>query len=58
MELDLNLIGNILIAIFIYNMVLKSIGATIIKYLLKSDTGKEYKKTFKDKLKDKLNEES
>ncbi len=56
MELDLNLIGNFLVAIFIYNAILKSIGIEFIKWILKSEPAKEAKKTFKERLKEKLKE--
>ena len=54
--IDVSLIINVLIAIILYNMIVKSIGAIIIKELLRSEKGKEAKKTFKEKLKDKLQE--
>ena len=57
MSIDSNIILNCLIALFFYNMILKSIGATMIKFLLNSEAGKEGSKSFKQKLQDKLDKE-
>ncbi len=55
--MDAKLILNVLIALFLYNLILKSIGASILKQLFKSDEFQKRKKTFKERLKEKLNEE-
>jgi len=61
MEIDINLIGNFLIALIIYNMILRSIGSIILKEMLKSKKGKEateeVRKTFKERLEEKENKE-
>jgi hypothetical protein len=56
MELDLNLIGNFLVAIFIYNIIIEAFAATVMKWLLKSDVAKEIKKDFRELLREKLKE--
>lgn len=56
MGIDVNLIWNFLIAIFLYNIILKAIGATILKQFFKSDEIQEAKKSFNDKIKEKFKE--
>ena len=61
MKFDVNLIGNFLIALLIYNMVLRSIGSIILKEMLKTNKGKkatdEVRKTFKERLAEKETKE-
>ena len=56
--MNIDTIINVIIGLFIYNMILKSIGVAILKIILKTDTGKESVKEFKEKLsfKDRLEE--
>jgi len=56
--MNIDTIINVIIGLFIYNMILKSIGVTILKAILKTDAGKESVKEFKEKLsfKDRLEE--
>ena len=56
MQLDFDLIANILIAMFFYNIFLKAISATILKAMFNSEGGKKIKKTFKERIDEKLNE--
>lgn len=60
MNIDINLIGNILIALIIYNMILRSIASIILKEMLKTNKGKkateEVRKSFKERLADKKTE--
>jgi len=56
MELDLKLIINIIIALFVYNIILRAIAGVFINQFMKSDTMKKEKKSFQDKLKDKLDQ--
>jgi hypothetical protein len=60
MNIDINLIGNCLIAVFLYNLIIETTVAVIIKHIFKKimrgGISKENKETFKDKLKKKLDE--
>ncbi len=57
MNLDFNLILNFLVAIFFYNIILKTFATVLIKWVLSNnDTAKELKKTFKEKVFEKLKE--
>ena len=58
MNIDINLIGNVLIAMFLYNMILKAIGAALIKQIMKGDVAQKKKKTFREELKKKLDKQS
>ena len=58
MNLDFNLILNFLVAIFFYNIILKTFAVVLIKWALSNNnTAKELKKTFKEKIKEKLDEQ-
>ncbi len=57
MNIDVNLIGNVLIAMFLYNIVVRAFAATVIKQIMKSDVAQEKKKTFREELKKKLKED-
>ena len=56
MKIDINLIGNILIAMFLYNAILKSLAMGFFKQIMKTDTAKKKAKNFKEELKKKLDE--
>ena len=57
MELDLNTVFNVIIAMFFYNIFIKALSQTILTQIFKNDKIKEKKKTFKEKLKEKLEED-
>ena len=57
MELDLNTVFNVIIAMFFYNIFIKAFSQTILTQIFKNDHIKEKKKTFKEKLKEKLEED-
>jgi hypothetical protein len=50
------IILNVMIAMFLYNILLKAIANAILKWMFKS-SDKEVLKTFKERLNDKLNED-
>lgn len=53
--MDLNIILNVIIGCFIYNIFLKAIGATILESLLKSKPVKEgVRQSFEEKLKERM----
>ena len=52
--MNLDIILNVIIAIAIYNMIIKSVALSVLKAIVNSDTAKEPLKSFKDKLKEKL----
>lgn len=55
--MDLNIIINVVIGVAIYNLILSSIGRTVLIYFLeKSDTVQKEKKSFQDRLKEKMEE--
>lgn len=54
MEIDIKLILNIIVALFVYNIILRAIGGVFMNQFMKSDTMKKEKKSFQDKLKEKL----
>ena len=56
MKIDVNLIFNIVIGLFIYNIILKALGSVILNRFLDTDTMKEKKKSFQEKLKEKMEE--
>jgi len=57
MELDLNTVFNVIIAMFFYNIFIKALSQTILTQIFQNDNIKEKKKTFKEKLKQKLEED-
>mgnify|MGYP003655194652 CR=1 FL=1 len=56
MELDLNTVFNVIIAMFFYNIFIKAFSQTILTQIFKNNHIKEKKKTFREKLKEKLEE--
>lgn len=57
--MNIEIILNVFIAMFIYNLVLKAMGITLMKYFLDgNDYVKKEKESFKEKLKNKLEEDS
>lgn len=56
MELNIGIILNVMIGMFLYNAILKSIGVSILKYMIKTkagnDASEEVKKSFREKLGD------
>jgi hypothetical protein len=56
--MDLNLILNILISLFIYNIILRSIGSVLMQAFMKTNTAKEERKSFRERLDEKMKEES
>ena len=54
--IDSKLILNILIALFVYNIILKAIGQTLMNAFLRSETGKEQRKTFRERVREKTDE--
>jgi hypothetical protein len=54
--IDAKLILNVLIALFIYNVILKAVGATIAKEALKTKTGEKTKEYVKKSFSDRINE--
>lgn len=57
MKVDLNLIANVLIAMFLYNILIKAFAATLIGQIMKTDVAKEKKKSFREEIKKKLDED-
>ncbi len=57
MNIDVNIIVNVLIAMFSYNVILKAFAATVFKQIMKSDVAQERKKTFREELKKKLEDQ-
>ncbi len=55
--MDLELIFNILIALFLYNVLVKAFVQSIMTQIFKNDVIKAKKKSFRDKLKEKLEDE-
>jgi hypothetical protein len=55
--IDVNLIINVIIGMFIYNIILKAFGATLINQFMKSDVAKQHKKTYRQKIKEKLKDD-
>lgn len=54
--MNLEIIINVFIALFIYQIFIKAFGAVLIKYFLdNSDSIQKEKKSFRDKLNEKLN---
>ena len=51
--IDTNLIMNMVIALFLYNIILRSIGQAIMKQFMKSDVAKKEKKSFEERVKEK-----
>ena len=58
MNLDINIILNVLIALTLYKVVIQSIGFSVMKTILNSKPLEETRKEFKDKLKEKLEGDS
>jgi hypothetical protein len=54
--IDLKIILNVLIALFVYNIIWKAIAATFIKEIMKGDFVQKEAKSFKEKLAEKLKE--
>ena len=54
MNIDINIIGNVLIAIFLYNIILKAISVFFVKQMMKSDVAQKKKKEYIDELSKKL----
>jgi hypothetical protein len=54
--MNLEIILSVFVGMFLYNIVIKAIGATLIKYFLdNSKTAQEQKKSFQDRINEKLN---
>jgi hypothetical protein len=57
MKIDLDIILNVFIGMFLYNMVLTSLGKALLNHFLNnSETIQKEKKSFREKLKAKLDE--
>ena len=58
---NLELIVNVIIAMFVYNIIIKAISATIMKYLFQTkivqEATKDVRKTFAEKLAEKQKSE-
>ena len=54
MNIDINIIGNVLIAMFLYNIILKAIAVFFVKQMMKSDVAQKKKKEYIDELSKKL----
>ncbi len=54
--INTEIIINTLIAIFIYNMVIKSVSNVLIRHALNSKPMQGVNKSFRDKIKDKMKE--
>lgn len=50
------MILNVIIALFLYEVILKSIALIILKTILKDNDSKYTKESFKEKLENKINE--
>ena len=57
MSINLELIGNCLIALFLYNIIIKAFVQMVLNKVFENDSVKEVKKTFKEQLKEKLNKQ-
>jgi len=57
MNINTEIILNVFIALFVYNIILSAIGKTLLKYFLDSSSVvQKEKKTFEQRLKEKLQE--
>lgn len=54
--IDSKLILNVLLALFAYNIIFKAIGQTLMNAFLRSEVGKEQRKTFRERVREKTDE--
>jgi len=54
--IDYNIILNVFIAMFVYNIVLKAFGALLMQQFMKGEQVQKEKSKFRDRLKEKLEE--
>lgn len=52
--MNLDVVISVVLGMFLYNVLFRALGSVIIREFMKSDTAKEKKSEFREKLKEKL----
>lgn len=55
--INLEILGNVLLAMAIYNIIIKATAATLLKAVMSTKPAKDEASRLRDKIKDKLNKE-
>ncbi len=56
--IQFSIILNVIIGMFIYNIILKAFGAVLMREFMKSDTIQKEKKSFREKVQEKMDQEA